>query len=210
MRALSHYFVDLDGVRLHYVRAGEGEPVVLLHGWPQTWFMWRDIIPPSSERFAVIAPDLRGLGDSGRPDGGYDKVTVAKDIADLMTRRGHARFRVVAHGWGWPVVFALGARFPERVATMAIVDAPVLGDGGDVVHHGRWHFGFHALPDLPEMMTEGREDRYLRFFDRFGGARPDVVGEDAQADQLLRFFDLAAGGSGAARDAADPSPRRQT
>jgi pimeloyl-ACP methyl ester carboxylesterase len=187
MSGIAHHEADLGEVTLHYVTAGAGDPVVLLHGWPQTWFMWRDVIPPLAEQFSLIAPDMRGLGDSSRPASGYDKKTVAQDIAKLMTALGHERFRVVAHDWGGPVAYALAAQFPERVLGMAIFDAPVLGDGGPVAHHGRWHFGFHGLPDLPEALTEGREDIYLRFFYRFGGARPDAISEEAQAEYVRAY-----------------------
>ncbi len=183
----AHHTADLGEVTLHYVSAGAGEPVVLLHGWPQTWFMWRDVIPMLAEHFSVIAPDMRGLGDSSRPASGYDKKTVAQDIAKLMTALGHERFRVVAHDWGGPVAYALAAQFPERVLGMAIFDAPVPGDGGPVVHHARWHFGFHGLPDLPEALTAGREDIYLRFFYRFGGAHPDAISEEAQAEYVRAY-----------------------
>lgn len=187
MAALAHHFADLEQVRLHYVTAGQGEPVVLLHGWPQTWFMWREVIPLLAPHHALIAPDLRGLGDSSRPECGYDKMTVARDIAELMTSLGHDRFRVVAHDWGGPVAFALASQFPERIIAMAIFDAPVLGDGGPIEHHGRWHFGFHALPGLPEALTEGREDAYLRFFYRFGGASPDAISEAAQTEYVRAY-----------------------
>lgn len=187
MATLAHHFADLDKVRLHYVTAGQGEPVVLLHGWPQTWFMWRDVIPLLAPHYALIAPDMRGLGDSSRPADGYDKMSVARDIAELMTRLGHERFRVVAHDWGGPVAFALAAQFSERVVAMAIFDAPVLGDGGPIEHHARWHFGFHALPGLAEALTEGREDTYLRFFYRFGGAHPDAIAEEAQAEYVRAY-----------------------
>jgi len=137
--------------------------------------------------FALVAPDMRGLGDSSRPTGGYDKMTVARDIAALMTSLGHERFRVIAHDWGGPVAFALAAQFPERVLAMAVFDAPVPGDGGPIEHHNRWHFGFHALPGLPEALTEGREDIYLRFFYRFGGAAPEAICEEAQAEYVRAY-----------------------
>lgn len=187
MDGVTHHNADLGAVTLHYVTAGAGDPVVLLHGWPQTWFMWRDVMPLLAPHFALVVPDLRGLGDSSRPASGYDKKTVAQDIARLMTALGHERFSVVAHDWGGPVTYALAAQFPERVRAMAVFDAPVLGDGGPVVHHARWHFGFHALPGLPEALTEGREDTYLRFFYRFGGARVDAISEEAQAEYVRAY-----------------------
>ncbi len=187
MDGFAHHRANLGEVTLHYVTAGVGDPIVLLHGWPQTWLMWRDVIPALAEHHSVIAPDLRGLGDSSRPKFGYDKKTVAQDIARLMTALGHQRFGVVAHDWGGPVAYALAAQFPERVRAMVIFDAPVPGDGGPVVHHARWHFGFHGLPDLPEALTEGREDLYLRFFYRLAGARPDAISEDAQAEYVRAY-----------------------
>ena len=211
----THAFADLGDVTLHYVTAGAGDPVVLLHGWPQTWFMWRDVIPTLSRSHTVIAPDLRGLGDSSRPEGGFDKKTVAQDIARLMTQQGHERFFVVGHDWGGPVAYALAAQYPERVRAMAIFDAPVPGDGGPVEHTARWHFGFHGLPDLPEALTEGREDIYLRFFYRFGGARPDAISEAAQAEYVRAYSQPGAMRSGfnfyraVAQDIADNTAFRQ-
>ena len=85
------------------------------------------------------------------------------------------------------IAFALAAQFPERVRAMAVFDAPVLGDGGPIEHHNRWHFGFHALPGLPEALTGGREDTYLRFFYAFGGARTDAIAEAAQAEYVRAY-----------------------
>ena len=185
-----HAQVPVSRATLHCVSAGpvDGSPLLLLHGWPQTWFMWRDVIPPlAAAGYRVIAADLTGLGDSTRPDDGYDKMTVARDMAELMAALGHERYGVVAHDWGGPVAFALAAQFPERVRAMAVFDAPVLGDGGPIEHYARWHFGFHAIPGLPEALTEGREDTYLRFFYRFGGANPDAIAEEAQAEYVRAY-----------------------
>lgn len=185
-----HAQVPVSRAALHCVSAGpaEGPPLLLLHGWPQTWFMWRDVIPHlAAAGFRVIAADLTGLGDSTRPDDGYDKMTIARDMADLMAALGHDRYGVVAHDWGGPVAFALAAQFPNRVSAMTIFDAPVLGDGGPVEHHSRWHFGFHALPGLPEALTQGREDIYLRFMFAAAGARTDAIAEEAQAEYVRAY-----------------------
>lgn len=185
-----HATVPTSRAVLHCVSAGPvgGPPLLLLHGWPQTWFMWRDVIPPLAEAgYRVIAADLTGLGDSTRPAGGYDKMTVARDMAELMAALGHERYGVVAHDWGGPVAFALAAQFPERISAMAVFDAPVLGDGGPIEHHNRWHFGFHALPGLPEALTEGREDIYLRFMFRAAGAHPDAIAQEAQAEYVRAY-----------------------
>jgi pimeloyl-ACP methyl ester carboxylesterase len=93
----AHHTIVLDDVRLHYVTAGSGDPIVLLHGWPQTWFEWRRIIPALASRYTVIAPDMRGLGDSSRPVTGYDKRTLAQDIYQLVHKLGFQQIYLVGH-----------------------------------------------------------------------------------------------------------------
>ena len=114
----THHQADLSEMRMHYVTAGPPTgPVVLLHGFPQTWYEWRLVMPALAARHAVIAPDLRGLGDSSRPDEGYDKRRVAEDVWDLVNGvLGHERFFVVGHDWGGPVAYALAAQHRDAVA----------------------------------------------------------------------------------------------
>ncbi|MBV8704485.1 MAG: alpha/beta fold hydrolase, partial [Acetobacteraceae bacterium] len=167
-----HGYADPGDVRLHYVTAGQGPAVVLLHGWPQTWFMWRDIIPGLAARYRVIAPDLRGLGDSSRPVGGYDKKTLADDVWRLAHGvLGERRVFVAGHDWGGPTAFALAAQHRDAVRGVAVFDAPVPGDGTPVMFNNRWHHGLHWELDFPEALTAGREELYLGFFYRNWGAR---------------------------------------
>ena len=183
-----HAYADLGQVRLHYVTAGQGPAVVLLHGWPQTWFMWRDIIPGLSARYRVIAPDLRGLGDSSRPVGGYDKKTLAHDIWCLVHEvLGEPRLFVVGHDWGGPVAFALAAQHRDAVRRVAIFDVPIPGDGTPVMFANRWHHGLHWELDFPEALTAGREELYLGFFYRTWGARPDAISDDAQREYFRTY-----------------------
>ena len=186
---LSHHHAKLDGVTLHYVVSGRGPAVVLLHGWPQTWYEWRHIIPALAERYTVIAPDLRGHGDSSRPETGYDKKTVANDVWQLVNGKlGHERFFVVGHDWGGPTAYALAAAHPEAVTRLAILDVVIPGDGGDFSQGGRrWHHQFHLTPDLPEALTEGRERLYLSWFYRTFGHRPDAISE-ADIDEYQRTY----------------------
>jgi pimeloyl-ACP methyl ester carboxylesterase len=185
---LQHEWANLGDVRLHYVTGGQGPAVVFLHGWPQTWYMWRDVLPGLMHNYRVIAVDLRGLGDSSRPATGYDTRTVAQDIWRLMTDvLDHRCFHVVAHDWGGPVAYALAALHRQAVKSMAIFDAPVPGDGTILTALGRWHFGFHAESDLPEALVEGREDIYLRHMFSKAGARPDAVSEEAQAEYIRAY-----------------------
>jgi len=189
-----HAWADLGDVTLHYVTAGpdrdspEAPTVVLLHGWPQTWFMWRAIIPGLARRFRVIAPDLRGLGDSSRPVGGYDKKTLANDIWRLArTTLGASRLLVAAHDWGGPVAFALAAQHREAVRGLAIFDVPVPGDGTPVMFANRWHHELHWELDFPEALVFGREELYLGFFYRNWGGRPDAISAEAQREYLRTY-----------------------
>ncbi len=183
-----HDFADLGEVTLHYVTAGGGPAVVLLHGWPQTWYMWRDLIPGLAARYRVIAPDLRGLGDSSRPVRGYDKKTIAQDIWRLAHDvLGEEKLYVVGHDWGGPVAFALAAQHRAAVRRMVIFDVPVPGDGTPLMFNNRWHHGLHWEPDFPEALTAGREDIYLGHFYRNWGARPDAISAEAQAEYLRAY-----------------------
>ena len=151
MRQTNSQFADLTDVSLHYLTAGEGDPVVLLHGIPQSSHEWRFVMPRLAERYFVIAPDLRGLGDSTRPPSGYDKKTVAEDIWQLVNGHlGIKRFHLVGHDWGGPVAFSLAAHHPEAVSKLAILDVTIPGDGGEMSQGGRrWHHPFYRTPDLP-------------------------------------------------------------
>lgn len=172
----THHFATVAStdtrVRLHYVQCGSGTPVLLIHGWPQTWFEWRLVMPLLADRHTLIAPDLRGLGDSSRPASGYDKKTLAHDLWLLMSEHlGHARFAVVGHDWGSAVAARLAMDHPDAVTHLALLDVPVLGDrppeeGGRL--GDRWHHQFHNVPDLPEALTVGRERTYLEFFFKNG------------------------------------------
>ncbi|MGI9382434.1 MAG: alpha/beta fold hydrolase [Methyloligellaceae bacterium] len=186
---LTHNFAHLSEMTMHYVMAGSGDAVVLLHGWPQTWYEWRHIIPRLAARYHVIAPDLRGLGDSSRPLAGYDKMTIGRDVLELLQDHlGLERYAVVGHDWGGPVAFALTAQRPEAVGALAILDVVVPGTGADIAQGGkRWHHGFHRTPDLPEALVQGRERAYLSWFYRTFSDRPDAIGP-ADIEEYLRTY----------------------
>jgi len=183
------HFADLDGVTLHYRRAGEGTPVVLLHGIPQTSHEWRYVMPRLAETYTVIAPDLRGLGDSTRPAGVYDKKTLGADIAALVTGHlGFKRFHIVGHDWGGPVAFAVAAGHPEAVRTLTILDVVIPGDGGDFSQGGRrWHHAFFRTLDLPEQLCFGREEMVINWlFENYGYRANCISGEDRA--EFLRTY----------------------
>jgi pimeloyl-ACP methyl ester carboxylesterase len=186
---VAHAYADLGDVLIHYATAGSGPPLVLLHGWPQTWYEWRRIVPALAPYYTLVMPDLRGLGDSSRPVDGYDKKTVANDIWRLVhDRLGHERFYLVGHDWGGPTAYALAAAHPEAVRRLVILDVVIPGDGGDFSQSGRrWHHAFHMTPDLPEALVQGRERLYIGWFYRTFGYRPDAIGE-AELDEYARTY----------------------
>jgi pimeloyl-ACP methyl ester carboxylesterase len=165
----THYKTTVNGFLMHYVIGGNRDPVVLLHGWPQTWYEWRNIIPELiSNNYTVIAPDMRGLGDSEKTQTGYDTKTLAEDIYQLVKKLGYSKIYLVAHDWGGPVAYSYAAEHPEDVRKMIILDTLLPGFGleeaGDFSQNGIWHFSFHAVRDLPEKLIEGKEDLYLNWF----------------------------------------------
>ena len=216
---LSHHYADLGDVQLHYVTAGAGFPVVLLHGWPQSWYAWRHVMPELSTKYRVIAPDLRGLGDSSRPLEGYDKKTIAHDIWRLLhDHLGLKQFMLVGHDWGGPTAYAIAAAHPEAVRKLAVLDVTIPGDGSTNFSQGgrRWHHAFHQTADLPEALIAGREDIYFSWFYRNWGHHPNVL-TAADIAEYLRVYSqpgaLRAGFSyyrNLARDIADNEATAKT
>ncbi|SCF10695.1 Pimeloyl-ACP methyl ester carboxylesterase [Micromonospora matsumotoense] len=159
-------------VAINYVRGGQGPTVVLLHGYPQCWRMWRGLLPELAATYQVVAPDLRGFGDSDAPPEGYDKLTVAADLHGLLTGLGLADdIRLVGHDVGTMVAYAYAAAHPDTVSRLVLTEAPIpdesiyafpaLSTAGPAV----WNFGFFNLTNgLPEELVAGREARWV---DRF-------------------------------------------
>jgi pimeloyl-ACP methyl ester carboxylesterase len=187
---LSHHYADLGDVQLHYVAAGVGPVVVLLHGWPQSWYVWRYVLPELAKTYRVIAPDLRGLGDSSRPLEGYDKKTIAHDIWRLLhDHLGHEQCMLVGHDWGGPTAYAMEAAHPEAVRRLAVLDVTIPGDGATNFSQGgrRWHHAFHQTVDLPEVLITGREDIYFSWFYRNWGSHPNVLSAADMAEYLRTY-----------------------
>jgi pimeloyl-ACP methyl ester carboxylesterase len=181
----THAMADIQpGTRIHYVTAGEGgRTIVLLHGFPQTWWEWRLVMPALVQAgFRVIAPDYRGAGQSWRPLGGYDKLTMAEDIHRLV--REHLRVEepiaLIGHDIGLMVAYAYAQAHSDAVSHLVIVDAPL--PGSHVFDRLRsdprvWHFAFHGARDVPEMLVAGRERAYLQAFFNARIFDPSAIGD---------------------------------
>jgi pimeloyl-ACP methyl ester carboxylesterase len=189
MSTATNHYADLDGVTLHFRRAGRGEPVVLVHGIPQTSHEWRYVMPRLAERYTVIAPDLRGLGDSSRPAGAYDKKTLGADIAALVIDHlGFGKFHLVGHDWGGPVAFSVAAHNPEAVRTLTVLDVVIPGDGGDFSQGGRrWHHAFFRTLDLPEQLCFGREELVINWLFENYGYRANCISDEDKAEFLRTY-----------------------
>lgn len=185
---VQRHYADLADVTIHYLTAGKGEPLVLLHGIPQTSHEWRHIIPLLADQYLIIAPDLRGLGDSSRPRDGYDKKTVSGDVWDLVRRHlGIDRFFLAGHDWGGPTAFALAMQHRETVRRLAILDVAIPG-GGDFSQGGRrWHHAFFRTRDLPEALTVGREEVLLEWFFENYGFRPNCIPEEDRREYYRTY-----------------------
>ena len=191
-----HRFATVDGVRLHYVTGGkaDGEATVLLAGFPESWFAWRKVIPLLAPGFRIIAPDLPGQGDSDRPQSGYDTQALAVMMHKLLQRLGVTRCCMAAHDVGAWVAYPYAALFGSEVRRLVVMDAGIPGitlpDALPMAPERAWrtwHFAFHALPDLPEMLIGGRERQYLDWFLRRKTANPDAFSDD-DITEYLRVF----------------------
>lgn len=180
----THGYVLVEGIRLHYVTAGEGQPVLLIPGWPQTWFTWRYVMSAlAANGFKAIAVDLPGTGLSDKPQTGYDTGTVARRLHALMNTLGHSRYQVVGHDVGMWVGYALASDYPEAVEKLAICEAviPGLAPAPSIFAAPQenkflWHFMFNQLLDLPEILIAGKEAAYLTYmFDTWSHRRDRVA-----------------------------------
>ncbi|WP_307892069.1 alpha/beta fold hydrolase [Bacillus swezeyi] len=201
LAGFKHYFQTVDGVRLHYVEGGNenGEVVVLLAGFPESWFAWRKVMPLLAPTFKLIALDLPGQGDSDRPAVGYDTKTLAIMVHKFLQQLGTKRYFLAAHDVGAWVAYPYAALFGDEVQRLALMDAGIPGitlpDALPTApeHAWRtWHFAFHSVPDLPELLIAGREREYLDWFLRRKAANPEVFSE-ADIEEYLRVFKKAGG-----------------
>lgn len=187
-----HNEAVVNGHKIHYVSCGKGRPVLLLHGWPQTWYAWRYIMPELAKEYTVIAPDLTGLGDSeGAP--GFDQQTVADDMHLLMQQLGYTDILLVAHDWGASVGYQYAVSHPLEVCKLVILDVGIMNSNMEnrplLPRTGKnlWWFPFHLVEDLPEMLIEGRERIYLNWFFNNSTVNKTAITE-ADLDEYTRCY----------------------
>lgn len=182
MSPFEHHTADIDGTRLHYVTSGSGPAVLLLHGWPQTWYEWRHVAAALTD-FTVVMPDLRGFGYSAKPASGYDAATMAADIHGLVGALELRDAIVVGHDWGAVFGYVYAASFPDEVAALGVVEMVLPGVG--VMEQAMvprpdgqflWHMGFQSVPDIPELLVLGRERPYLQWFFEHFAYDPSAIG----------------------------------
>ncbi|MYR85980.1 alpha/beta fold hydrolase [Streptomyces sp. SID685] len=187
----THRWVEGDGVRLHVVEGDRsaGPTVVLLAGFPQTWWAWRTVMPALAERFHVIAVDLPGQGHSERPHGSYDTHTVAAHVQAALRALDVPTYWLVAHDVGAWVAFSLALKYEEHLHGVALLDAGIPGitlPESVPLDPERawktWHFAFHLVPELPETLLTGRERDYVDWFLRAKTLSPDTF-DGAEVDQ---------------------------
>jgi pimeloyl-ACP methyl ester carboxylesterase len=161
----TEHFANVNGVRLHYFIGGKGSAVVLLHGYTETSHMWLPIMPLLAENHTVIVPDLRGAGESSKPESGYDKKNMAVDIRDLTMSLGFDHVSIVGHDIGLMVAYAYAAQFPQGTDRLLLMDAflPGIGNWKDVwLMRDLWHFHFYGK--TPLALVKGRERIYFEHF----------------------------------------------
>jgi pimeloyl-ACP methyl ester carboxylesterase len=175
--------VEIDGAKLHYMTAGHGTPLILLHGYAETSLMWKPIIPVLAQRFTVIAPDLPGIGDSGIPKDGLDMKSAAIRIHDLAKSLGVQKAEVVGHDIGLMVAYAYAAQFPSEVTKLVLMDAFLPGvSGWETIYNNPqlWHFRFNG--PTPEALVRGRERTYFEhYWNDFAADKNHSIPEAARA-----------------------------
>jgi pimeloyl-ACP methyl ester carboxylesterase len=181
--------INTGELRLHAVTGGAGPPLLLVHGWPQTWYAWRMLMPALARDFAVVAVDQRGIGLSDKPAGGYDTGTLARDLVALMDVLGHPRFALYGTDVGMPIAYALAADHRDRVDRLVVSEAPLPGISPSPplflpppLNAMLWHLAFNQLPEINEQLVTGREDIF------FGAEFDASAGTHKLPDDAVKYY----------------------
>ena len=182
-------YIDTGELRLHAVTGGDGPPLLLVHGWPQTWYAWRLLMPALARDFTVVAIDQRGIGLSDKPQDGYDTGTLASDLVAVMDALGHQRFAMYGTDVGMPIAYALAADHPDRLDRLVVSEAPLPGISPSPplflppqLNERLWHLAFNQLPNVNEQLVTGREDIF------FGAEFDASAGTKKLPDDVVRYY----------------------
>ncbi|HAL23956.1 MAG TPA: alpha/beta hydrolase [Stenotrophomonas sp.] len=203
MNPFVSHTVRANGIRQNFIDAGNGAPVVLLHGFPETNYAWRHQIPVLAANHRVIAPDLRGYGETEKPATGYDKRTMAQDIVALLDTLGIDKVALVGHDRGARVATRLAKDHPQRVDRLVVMDnVPtriVARELNASIAKAYWFFLFHLVPDLPEALIAGNEAKWLRWFFSDWAYDPAAISGEA-FDTYVRAYSAPGAVRGAMSD----------
>jgi pimeloyl-ACP methyl ester carboxylesterase len=182
-------YVDTGELRLHAVTGGEGPPLLLVHGWPQSWYQWRMVMPALARDFQVVAVDQRGIGLSDKPPGGYDTATLAGDLVALMEVLGHQRFALVGFDTGMLISYALAADHLDRLERLVVGEAPLPGVSPPIplilppqLNDRLWHIAFNQLEQVNEQLVTGREAIF------FGAEYAASAGTNKLPDDTVSYY----------------------
>jgi pimeloyl-ACP methyl ester carboxylesterase len=201
--AVDHHRVEVNGMELHYVSAGtHGSPVLLVHGFPETWWTFHKLIPLLAGDHRIFAVDLRGFGESSLAAAGHDSATAAEDLVELIGRLDVGPVHLTGQDISGATTFRVAATHPELVKSYTAIETGLPGFGfemlADVAHGGAWHIGVLAAPGIPEMLLAGRERTFLaEYAIPTLNATPDAF-TDADIDELARTYSRHGGFAGAA------------
>ena len=182
-------YINTGALRLHAVTGGEGPPLLLVHGWPQTWYAWRMLMPALARDFSVVAVNQRGIGLSGKPKDGYDTATLASDMVALMDALGHTRFALYGTDVGMPIAYAVAADHRDRVDCLVVSEAPLPGISPSPplflpppLNAMLWHLAFNQLPKINEQLVTGREEIF------FGAEFDASAGTHKLPPEVIRYY----------------------
>ncbi|MCX5493987.1 alpha/beta hydrolase [Kaistia dalseonensis] len=198
---VTHHRVALNGAELHYAAAGRaGPPILLVHGFPETWWAFHKLIPLLVRSHRVFAVDLRGFGDSSHEPGDYDSATVAEDLYRLIKHLDVGRVHVVGQDISGAAVFRLVASHPDDIVSLTAIEMGLAGFGlemlADVTHGGAWHIGVMAAAGIPEMLLAGHEREFIAWLFNSMSANPSAIG-GADIEEFARSYSRPEGWRGA-------------
>jgi pimeloyl-ACP methyl ester carboxylesterase len=161
----TNQYAEINDIKLHYVEGGKGEPLILIPGWPETWWSYHKVMPLLSSKYRVIVVDLRGMGSSDKPPVGYDKKTMAKDVYELTQKLGYSSINICGHDIGAHVAFSFAANYPEATGKLIMLDTPHPDESmyqlpmlpiPGLIYTYPWWLAFNQVKELPEVLLAGR------------------------------------------------------